>query len=120
MKTPVACVLILILAVPAHARVETAQEQAGKIKLGAKIEVTLQSNEVIKGRRGPMSPTGFSIEPLKEGAGAAARAVEFNDVKQVRQTGLNTTEKALIITGVAVAAAVVTVVIWIKANTAHC
>ena len=115
MKPPIGCLLILTLAFPAFAREQTPREQAGKIKLGAKIEVTLQSNEVIKGRRGPLTTTGFSVEPMKDGLGAA-RAVEFDDLKRVRQTGMNTAEKALIITGAALGAVALGVYLWAKAN----
>ena len=81
MKAPLACLLILTLSCPAFAKELTPAEQAGKIKLGAKIEVTLQSNEVLKGRRGPFSNTGFSVEPMKDGVGMArGRFLAVGDV----------------------------------------
>lgn len=115
MKALISCILILLLAAPGYARELTPTEQAGKIKLGAKIEVTLQSNEVLEGRLGPLTNTGFSVEPMKSGAGTA-RTLEFQDVKRVRQTGMNTAEKVAIISVAAVGALALGVYIWLKAT----
>ncbi|HXP84936.1 MAG TPA: hypothetical protein VN841_09460 [Bryobacteraceae bacterium] len=107
--------LVLMLAMPVHARELTVVEQAGKIKLGAKMEVTLQTNEVLTGRMGPLSSTGFSLEPVKAGQGTA-RAMEFQDVKRVRRTGMNTAEKVAIISVAAVGALALSVYLWAKAS----
>lgn len=106
---------MVILALPVHARELTVEEQAGKIKLGDKIEVTLQTKEVLKGRRGASSNTGFSLEPEKQGQGTA-RAIEFQDVTRVRRTGMNTAEKVAIISVVAVAALAASIYFWAKAS----
>lgn len=76
MKNLICCLLVSLLLAPLEARDLTVAEQAGKIKLGAKVEVTLQSDEVLTGRRGAFSTAGFSLEPAKAGAGAA-RPLEF-------------------------------------------
>jgi hypothetical protein len=92
-KPLLTALITVLLVAPAQARDITIQEQAGKIQLGRKIEVTLATSEVLRRRRGPFSSTGFSLEPIlepiKDGVGTA-RAIEFTDVKRVRRTGLNT------------------------------
>ena len=115
MKALISLVLVLLLALPVQARELTVAEQAQKIKLGNKVEVTLQTNEVLKGRMGALSNTGFSLEPVKQGQGAS-RVMEFQDVKRVHRTGLNTAEKVAIISVVAVAALAASLYFWAKAS----
>ena len=115
MKPALCIALAVLLALPVQARQQSPQEQASKIKLGDKVEVTLQSDEVLKGRRGPSTATGFSLEPLKDGA-APARSLEFQDVKRISRTGLNTPEKVAIIAGVAIAGLALTIFLWAKAS----
>jgi len=104
-----------MLAVPVHARELTVPEQAGKIKLGGKVEVTLHTGQVLKGRRGPFSNTGFSLEPVNQGQGVA-RALEFQDIQRVRPPGMNTAEKVAIISVAALGAVVLSVYIWLKVS----
>jgi hypothetical protein len=111
----IGCLLILTLAVPVHARQLSVAEQAAKIERGAKMEVTLQTNQVLTGRRGPLSDSGFSLEPVKEGQGTV-RAMEFQDIKRVRQMGMNTAAKIAIISVAAVAALALSVYLWAKAS----
>lgn len=94
MKKLIRALVVLLLAVPV-------QGPAGKIKLGGRIEPTPSSSEVLKGRRGPFSSTGFSLEPMNDGVGAA-RAIKFTVGKRVRRTGLNTVEKVAIISVAAI------------------
>jgi hypothetical protein len=114
-KQLISCLLVLMLTAPVHARELTAAEQAGKIKLGDKIEVTLQTHEVLKGRKGPSSNTGFSLEPAKDGNGTA-RAMEFQDIQRVRRAGMSTAEKVVIISAVALAGLVLGVYLAAKAS----
>ena len=115
MKQLLTALIIVLVVAPAQARDLTIQEQAGKIKLGGKVEVTLASREVLKGRRGAFSGSGFSLEPMKDGVGTA-RAIEFTDVQRIRRTGLNTAEKVAIISVAAIGAVALGVYIWIKAT----
>jgi hypothetical protein len=111
----IGCLLVLTLAVPVHARQLTVEEQATMIERGAKIQVTLQTDEVLTGRRGPLSNTGFSLEPVKAGQGTV-RDVEFQDIKRVHQMGMNTAAKVAIISVAAVAALALSVYLWAKAS----
>ncbi len=115
MKQLLTALIIVLLISPVQARQLTILEQAGKIQLGRKIEVILATSEVLKGRRGAFSSTGFSLEPLKDGVGTA-RAMEFTEVQRIRRTGLNTAEKVAIISVAAIGAVALGVYIWIKAT----
>jgi hypothetical protein len=115
MRNTLVCALVWILAMPLQGRELTVQQQAQKVQIGQKIEVTLQSNETLKGRRGTLSGTGFSLEPLKADQGTA-RTLEFQEVKRVRRTGLNTIEKVAIISAIAIGALAVTVYALAKAS----
>ena len=107
-KKLIRALVVLLLAVPV-------QGPAGKIKLGGRIEPTPSSSEVLKGHRGPFSSTGFSLEPMNDGVGAA-RAIKLTDGKRVRRTGLNTVEKVAIISVAAIDAVTLGLYIWIKAT----
>lgn len=63
MRQTVAWLLVSLFAIPADARPGSIREQTGKIKTGTKIEVALNSGEVLKGRMGVIMATGFVVEP---------------------------------------------------------
>jgi len=111
-KQITACSLTLLLLIPAEARPRSISEQFGRIKPGARIEVTLNGGEVLKGHMGTISSTGFVLDPAKAGKGQS-RPLEFQEVKSV-YSFQNTGRNVLIVVGIGVAGVVIAVVLIFK------
>jgi len=81
---------------------------------GAAIEVRLKNNQTLRGSRGDVSDSGFTLlDP-----GGSTRQLAFGDVASVKLLGKqsHTTRNVLIIVGVGVVAAVAAIAIYAK----HC
>jgi hypothetical protein len=83
MKSPIACLLILALVVPASARDQTPLEQARGIAFGSKIQVELKTRQIVRGRLGQMTDTSFTLDPAKVGGGPGIEML-FQDVSEIR------------------------------------
>ncbi len=89
------CALVaLCLPASVQGQVDVAA-QAHKIKTGRKVEVTLKSGEILKGRIGANSKEGFTLEPMKVGKGAP-RAISYDQLTNIRATDLSTRDKWII------------------------
>ena len=91
---------VLILTLPAFGRDRTPQEEVRRIKAGAPIEVSLVSGELLRGRMGGVSNTGFAMEPVKVDQGKS-RTVEYTEVRRIRGTR-HTTRNVVVISLVTV------------------
>ena len=80
------CVFILLCAPSSIQGQDDVLAKVRKIKPGAKVEVTLKSGEILKGRMGASSNERFTLEPM-DGGSAARRAIAYNQVANIRATG---------------------------------
>ncbi len=76
--------------------------QIAAMPQGVHIELRLKSKEKLRGIRGPVSDTGFTLVS----APAADRQIAFDDVATVKQYKSHTTRNVLIIVGVGIVATV--------------
>ena len=83
----------LCLPSPVHAQGDVAAK-VHSIKTDHKVEVTLKSGEILKGRMGASSNERFTLEPMK--AKGVRRAIAYNQVKSIRATGLSKRDKWII------------------------
>jgi hypothetical protein len=83
----------LCLPSPIHAHSDVAAK-VHKIKTGHKMEVTLKSGEILRGRMGASSNERFTLEPMN--AKGARRAIAYNQVQNIRATGLSKRDKWII------------------------
>jgi hypothetical protein len=102
---------VLLLAHPAFA----AQDIKTKISTmpsGATIEVRLKNSQTLRGSRGDVSDSAFTLlDP-----GGSTRQLTFDEVRSVKLLGKqsHTTRNVLIIVGVGVVAAVAAIAIYAK------
>jgi hypothetical protein len=82
-RSVIAWILVVLLAVPALGRERTPEEQARRISPGTEIEVTLGTGELLRGRMGSISSAGFVIEILKRNQGTS-RTVALSEVRIIR------------------------------------
>ena len=85
--------------------------QIAGIPIGANIEVRLNNKQTLRGARGEVSSSGFTL--LNPGTGD--RQLAFDDVTSVKQLSKShTTRNVLIVVGIGVVVAVAVVAIHIK------
>jgi hypothetical protein len=84
---------------------DNVSSQIGRIPLGATIEVHLKDKQELKGTRGEVSGSGFTLGNLSTGD----RQVAFDDVTSVKDLTKHShkTRTILVITGIAVVAIIV-------------
>jgi hypothetical protein len=95
LRTALNCVLITILAIgaiSASAAELTVAEQVGKLKVGRKIKVELNSGETLQGRMGSATADQFALESRSKAQGTA-RVVRFNEARSVKPDGLTAGQK---------------------------
>jgi hypothetical protein len=105
----------VLLAVPALGSEPTPEEQVHRIKTGKEIEVTLTTGELLRGRMGTVSSTGFVIAPMKSHQGTS-RTVAFSEVQLVRsRTHL---VRSVVVTGIGVylLIAIPLIIVWISTS----
>jgi len=103
MRQVLSVVLTLaILTCSATADTPSIATQIGSIPQGAGIEVRLRNKEKLRGARGAVSDTGFTLV----NAPAADRQIAFADVASVKLFKSHTTRNVLIIVGIGVVATV--------------
>ncbi len=107
----VAVLLVIALVSEAQPSEESVKRRITDAPLGARIEVHLKSNETLRGTRGEVSETGFTLTD----AAAGSRQIAFADVDSVKRLDHKSrkTRNILIIVGVGVVAAVAVIAIYI-------
>jgi hypothetical protein len=102
---------------PAAFGADSATIQIAGIPTGANIEVRLKNKQTLRGTRGEVSSSGFTLVT----AGAADRQLAFDDVTSVKLNRKSHTKRnVLIVAGVAVVAVTVAVVIYAKSCPLGC
>ena len=86
--------------------------QIARIRIGANIEVRLNNKQTVRGARGEVSSSGFTLV----NPGSGDRQLAFDDVTSVRQLSKksHTTRNVLIVAGIGVVVAATVVAIHIK------
>jgi hypothetical protein len=108
----VAVLLMVVLVsqpISAVAQTQTAiKAQLDKIPIGKKVEVKLlrKDNNKIKGKLMSVSSESFEVQTTQSGKELTEK-IAFTDVKSVKKSGMSTTKKVLIVTGIVVACAIV-------------
>ena len=85
--------IALYLPSPAHPQGDVAAK-VHSIKTNHKVEVTLKSGGILKGRMGASSNERFTLEPMN--ARGARRAIAYTQVQNIRATGLSRRDKWVI------------------------
>ena len=117
MKYLTTWVLVLLLAIPMLGRERTPAEQAVQIRPGTELEVTLSSGELLRGRMGTASSTGFVLLPMKSDQGIG-RTVVFAEVTVIHtpKHAWSKIRKAILISFVAEAAVIGVILIFLSAS----
>ena len=117
MKYLATWVLVLLLAIPVLGRERTPAEQALQIRRGTELEVALSSGELLRGRMGTVSSTGFVVLPMKSDQGIS-RTVAFTEVTAIHtpKHAWRKIRKTVLITFVAEAAVIGVVLIFLSAS----
>jgi hypothetical protein len=107
MRQTLSLVLVLLMLMqlgPAAFGADSVGNQIIKIPTGANIEVRLKDQQILRGMRGEVTDSGFTLEHLSAGN----RQIAFDDVSSVKQIKRKThsTRNVLIILGVVVVGAV--------------
>ena len=89
---------------PAVFGADSLRSQITKMPIGANIEVYLKDQQMLRGMRGEVTDSGFTLENLSTGN----RQIAFADVSSVKQIKRKThsTRNVLIILGVVIVGAV--------------
>jgi hypothetical protein len=100
--------LVAVLAVEAAPDAASVQAQIAGMPLGANIELRLKNNEKLRGTRGSVSESGFTLVDAR----SRERTIAFNDVSSVKQVSAksHTTRNILIGVGIGVAVAAVVLI----------
>ena len=115
MRQILSLTLVLLLVTqlgPAAFGADDVTRQISGLPTGANIEVRLKNRQTLRGTKGEVSGSGFTL--MKPGAGD--RQLAFDEVVSVKRLNQksHTTRNVLIIAGVAVVAIAVALTIYIK------
>ena len=105
--------------VPAAFGEENVASQIAAMPTGAQIELRLKNKQRIRGARGPVSSTGFTLVDARTGD----RQIAFDDVASVKQLATkksHTTRNILIVVGIGVAALGITAAILLRCGPLGC
>ncbi len=91
-------------------------EQITAIPAGAKIELHLKNKQEMRGTRGAVSNTGFTLVDARK----AEHQVAFDDLASVKQVKSHTTRNILIVAGIGVAALAITLGIMLRCGPFGC
>ena len=91
---------------------DSVKAQISSMSSGAKIELRLKNNEKLRGTRGPVSDTGFTLVDGRNGE----RQIAFADVVSVKQVTSHTKRYVLIAVAIGVTAAVAAFVALIRSG----
>ena len=121
MRQVLALALVLLMVMhlgPAAFGADNVTSQIAGIPTGANIEVRLKNKQTLRGTRGAVSSSGFTL--LNPGAGD--RQLAFDDVTSVKQLSKksHTTRNVLIIVGVAVVVLAVVVGVALRCGPFGC
>ena len=110
--------LMVMYLVPAAAGEDSVASQITAIPTGARIELLLKNKQTMRGTRGPVSNSGFTLVDAHK----AEQQISFDDVASVKQitTKSHTTRNILIVTGIGVAALGITVGILLRCGPFGC
>ncbi len=110
------CLALVVLMVthlgPAAFGADNVTSQITGMPTGANIEVRLKNKQALRGTRGDVSDSGFTLV----NPGAGDRQIAFDDVTSVKQVNKksHTTRNVLIVVGIGVVIAVAVLAIHIK------
>ena len=103
---------------PVAAGGDSVASQITAMPTGAKIEIRLKNKQTMRGARGPVSNSGFTLVDARK----AEHQIAFDDVASVKQitTKSHTTRNILIVTGIGVAALGITAGILLRCGPFGC
>ena len=116
MRSTVSLFLTLLMVLPAALGEESMASRITAIPSGARIELRLNHKQTMRGARGPLSNTGFTLLDAHSGE----RQIAFDDVVSVRQLKSHTTRNILIGVGIGVAALGITAGIILRCGAFGC
>jgi len=102
--------------VPAASGEDNVASQMTAMPAGAKIELHLKNKETMRGTKGPVSNSGFTLVDAHK----AERQIAFDDVASVKQLKSHTTRNVLIGAGIGVAALGITAGILLRCGPFGC
>jgi hypothetical protein len=104
-------ILLMVMPGPPACGADSVRSQITKMPIGANIEVFLKDQQMLRGMRGEVTDSGFTLENLNAGN----RQIAFDEVSSVKQIKrkTHTTRNVLILLGVVVG--VVAVVLGVVA-----
>jgi len=105
--------------VPAAFGEDSVASRITAMPTGAKIELRLKNEQKLRGARGPVSSTGFTLVD----AHAGERQIAFDDVASVKQLSMkksHTTRNILIGVGIGVAALGITAAVLLRCGPFGC
>jgi len=92
--------LIAMQCVPGAAGQESVASQITAVPAGTKIELVLKNKQTLRGRKGSISASGFTLVDSHK----ADHQIAFDDVASAKQIKPHTTRNVLILVGITVAA----------------
>ena len=103
------CALPILLTCPAPAAADTAsiKTEIVSVPAGTSIEIRLKDKQKVRGARGAVSDSGFTLVAT----GAGERQIAFEDVSSVKQVKVKTHTGRNILIGVGIGVAAVAIVI---------
>lgn len=121
MRQAISFVLVLLMVTrlgPAAYAADSVSSQITEMPTGTNIEVRLKNRQILRGARGEVSDSGFTL--LNPTVGD--RRIAFDDVTSVKQLNKksHTTRNVLIVAGVAVVALAVVLAVTLRCGGLGC
>jgi hypothetical protein len=115
MRNTISLALTLLMVmhlVPVAVGEDSVASQINSMPTGAKVELLLKNKQTMRGTRGPVSNSGFTLIDARQ----AEHQIAFDDVASVKWIGAksHTVRNILIVTGIGVAALGITAGILLR------
>jgi hypothetical protein len=108
--------LLVTHLLPAAFGADSVSSQINVMPAGAKMELRLKNQEKMRGTKGPVSSTGFTLVDAR----TAEHQIAFDDVASVKQLKSHLTRNILIGVGIGVAALGITIGIMLRCGPLGC
>lgn len=115
-RKTISLALLLLMVLPSVFGQERVAIQIAAMPTGTKIELRLNNKQTVRGTRGPLSTTGFTLVDARAGE----RQIAFDEVVTVKQLKSHTTRNVLIVVGIGVAALGITAGIIFRCGALGC
>ena len=119
MHQTISLVLTLLMVMhlaPEAVAQDSVASQISAMPAGARIELLLKNQQTLRGTRGPVSGSGFTLVDSRK----VQHQIAFDDVASMKQIKSHTTRNILIVAGVGVAALGITAAILLRCGALGC